>query len=380
MKKSLKDYFIPHEGNDFKPHSLQKAAVVGMTFMVLLSFALTNLQSILWLNSDWLVSTILPAVIVELTNEERSDGALDSLQRSVVLDAAAKMKAEHMARNEYFAHNSPDGITPWYWFGQAGYNFLHAGENLAIHFTDSGDVVEAWMDSPTHRANIMSGNYVQIGVGTAEGEYEGFKTVYVVQLFGAPAVSVPVVAGQSTTSGNDADQDEADFVDDTLAASEAVPENNETTVVLAEQAQIFETQEFIPAEPELVAVEEVVVTETASKTVEVEDIVVTDTGVALFSDFVSTSTAGVPASIEPDTEAVKPPSTIGGRLLTGPHLVLQILYTITAAFVFAALMLAIFIEIRRQQPVQVAYALLLLLMMYGLFELHTFLSGGALIV
>lgn len=376
MRKKLKDYFIPHEGNDYKPHSLQKAAVTGMAFMVLFSFALTNLQSILWLSSDWLVSTILPAVIVEMTNEERAAGALGSVRRSAILDRAATLKAQDMATKQYFSHNSPSGVTPWYWFGQAGYTFVHAGENLAIHFTDSGDVVEAWMESPTHRANIMNGNYTEIGVGTAEGEYEGFKTVYVVQLFGTPAAAA-TVAGENTAVEPPPPPPATPPV--VIAQAESEPEE---TVVLAETAAVTEIVERSPADVEEVVIDEELPATNATKT-EIVDVTVTDAGVALYSDFVSTSTGGIPATIEPEKLTDGAPSPAPnwlGRMLTRPHIVLEVLYSLTALFVLIALLLAIFIEIRRQEPIQVAYALMLLFLMYGLFELHTLLSGGALVV
>ena len=126
------------------------------------------------------------AVIVDLTNENREESHVGLLERSTVLDEAARQKAEHMAEGSYFAHNSPDGVTPWYWFDKVGYQYAYAGENLAVHFTDSGEVVKAWMDSPGHRANILSEDYREIGIGTAKGEYQGFPTVFVVQMFGTP--------------------------------------------------------------------------------------------------------------------------------------------------------------------------------------------------
>jgi uncharacterized protein YkwD len=132
-------------------------------------------------------------VVVELTNEERVDNQSAPLRRNDTLDRAAQLKAEHMAKHEYFSHFSPDGVSPWHWFREAGYVYAHAGENLAVHFTDSAEVVEAWMDSPSHRQNIVDSRYTEIGVGTAKGTFDGYDTVYVVQLFGAPAVA-PVSA------------------------------------------------------------------------------------------------------------------------------------------------------------------------------------------
>ena len=61
------------------------------------------------------------------------------------------MKAQDMATLGYFAHVSPDGKTPWYWIEKVGYDYQYAGENLAINFSDSKDVTNAWMASPLHK-------------------------------------------------------------------------------------------------------------------------------------------------------------------------------------------------------------------------------------
>jgi hypothetical protein len=99
-----------------------------------------------------------------------------------------------MAKNSYFAHVSPSGLNSWYWFKQAGYSFSYAGENLAVDFTDSDAVNQAWLDSPTHRANILNGHYTEIGIATAEGTFEGHPTTFVVQMFGRPAAPAPITA------------------------------------------------------------------------------------------------------------------------------------------------------------------------------------------
>ncbi len=199
----IKDLLLPTNSNNHSPHILQKVSMVMMVGLVLLSFAMTNLQALWWQSSDWLVGAVLPAVVVDLTNKERGDLYLNTLTRSQALDEAARLKAEHMAKNSYFAHYSPDGVTPWYWFDQVSYKYLHAGENLAIHFTDSKSVVDAWMNSPTHRANITNQKFTEIGVGTAKGVYEGYNAVFVVQLFGAPALDVENNLPPSTVSIND---------------------------------------------------------------------------------------------------------------------------------------------------------------------------------
>ena len=131
-----------------------------MLVLIVISFTMANLHALLWINSTWLTSAVLPSVIVDLTNSERKSTALNSLSRNATLDAAAQMKAEDMAQNGYFAHYSPEGVSPWYWIQQAGYAYEEAGENLAVHFTDSDEVVKAWMESIGHRENILNKNYI----------------------------------------------------------------------------------------------------------------------------------------------------------------------------------------------------------------------------
>jgi hypothetical protein len=124
---------------------------------------------------------------VDETNQNRVENSLPALQLSPLLQAAAQDKANDMATKGYFAHTSPQGLTPWYWFEQVGYSFDYAGENLAVNFSDSQDVTNAWMNSPEHRANILSVNFTQIGIATAQGIYNGQPATYVVEEFGTPA-------------------------------------------------------------------------------------------------------------------------------------------------------------------------------------------------
>ncbi len=401
MKRHLKDYFIPHEGNEYQPQSLRKAACVGMTAMILLSFTVTNLQSLLWISSDWLVSTILPAVVVDLTNEERADFALSNLRRNSTLDEAARLKAEHMAANEYFSHYSPDGVSPWYWFNQTNYSFVHAGENLAVHFTDSDEVVDAWMNSPSHRENILNGNYTEIGVGAAAGSYEGFKTVYVVQLFGTPAAasqpvvvtppaivtqSQPVVSAETETT---AQPSVVPLPPEEIPITESVP----TPVPVQDPAtqQIAGSDEVIDGAEDGTVVslgtsrDPVMVisssTQTATETVEIAAVEINDDeSVSLYSGFISTSTGGIPATTEPGDTIVSKEAPTVLAMATQPQLVLQILYTIIGAFVLIALILSVQIEWQRHHRVQVAYSAGLMATMLLLFYVHVVISAGALIV
>jgi len=134
--------------------------------------------------SDVVNGNISTSTIVALTNGDRANLSLNTLKYNDTLGKAAQMKADDMASKGYFAHTSPDGKKPWYWFKAAGYLFNYAGENLAVNFSNSMDIERAWMNSPTHKANITNKNYEEIGIGIAHGTYNGAPTTYVVQFFG----------------------------------------------------------------------------------------------------------------------------------------------------------------------------------------------------
>ncbi len=134
-------------------------------------------------------AAVIAAVLVDLTNGDRTQNSLRTLTMNPVLVAAAQAKADDMAAKSYFAHVSPEGIDPWHWFKQAGYAFVYAGENLAVDFSDSSDVNSAWMNSPSHRQNILNPQFTEIGIATAEGMFQGRPTTFVVQAFGTPSPS-----------------------------------------------------------------------------------------------------------------------------------------------------------------------------------------------
>ena len=137
--------------------------------------------------------TFSAATIITLANTDRARHALSPLADSALLDAAAQAKADDMVASSYFAHYSPSGISPWHWFTLAGYSYTHAGENLAINFTDSGALEAAWMASPAHRANILKSIYTETGVGVAHGAYLGSPAVFIVELFATPAHTNPAL-------------------------------------------------------------------------------------------------------------------------------------------------------------------------------------------
>jgi cell division septation protein DedD len=203
--KWLKKCFVPHEGNEFKPHFLRHQSIT-MLFLLVMVFELGFLVQIFVIfNKTDFLAAVLPGVLTTLTNQERADNGVAPLKENTLLDQAAQDKANDMAENGYFAHTSPSGLTPWYWFQKVGYNFQYAGENLAVNFFESDQVAEAWMNSPTHRANIVKPEYTEIGIGVAQGYYQGHSTVFVAQLFGTPLVFAaapenPTPAPKTTTA------------------------------------------------------------------------------------------------------------------------------------------------------------------------------------
>ena len=89
-----------------------------------------------------------------------------------------------MFEKDYWAHNSPDGTTPWFFIKQAGYDYVFAGENLARGFVNSEDAVNAWMASTDHRDNLLSSNFKDVGFAVKSGTLNGEDTFLIVQEFG----------------------------------------------------------------------------------------------------------------------------------------------------------------------------------------------------
>src|SRR5204863_2082531 len=123
----------------------------------------------------------------------RQNGAGD-LTISNELSRAASDKASDMFAKNYWAHNAPDGTTPWVFIKSSGYEYIYAGENLARGFTTSQSVVDAWMASPEHKENMLSKNYKNVGFAVATGNLNGEDTVLVVEMLGSTNYAPPAVA------------------------------------------------------------------------------------------------------------------------------------------------------------------------------------------
>ena len=137
-------------------------------------------------------SFLTKAGVIKWTNSQRAASSLPPLAQNQKLSATALAKVQDMLKNQYFAHVSPSGTGAADLAKNAGYDFLAIGENLAMgDFADDQALVQAWMDSPGHRANILNSRYTEIGVAVIKGAFEGRTTWMAVQEFGLPQTACP---------------------------------------------------------------------------------------------------------------------------------------------------------------------------------------------
>lgn len=145
-------------------------------------------------------NTLLSSEVVTWTNTYRAQNGLKALTRNSTLDSAAIIKIHDMFERQYFEHVSPTGKSPADLITSVGYDYLWEGENLALGiFSDEKDLVDAWMASPGHRANILNSHFEEIGIGVEEGTYEGKHVWLAVQEFGKPASACPAPKAATKT-------------------------------------------------------------------------------------------------------------------------------------------------------------------------------------
>lgn len=183
-------FFVPHHTNNYKPKVLhpQYLFVYALLFIGVY-FCIDSLHrsfpNILGYATD-----IYTQSLFDDTNLEREKAGLSPVLLNEKLSLAAYKKAQDMFVNNYWAHISPKGVTPWDFIVAQGYQYTVAGENLAKNFTTSKNVVDAWMTSPTHKANIIKSSYREVGFAVVNGILNGEETTLVVQLFGASSVQM----------------------------------------------------------------------------------------------------------------------------------------------------------------------------------------------
>lgn len=203
LKKLWTHYFIPQERNNYR------ASILKPNFLLLLLVAYLLNQSViktLTIAKPGILgysSEITAQKVFDQTNFDRQKDGLAPLTYSDTLSKSAKAKAQDMFVNDYWAHNSPQGKTPWTFFDAVGYKYSVAGENLAKDFYDTDSLMKAWMASPTHKANIVHTRYQEIGVAVVNGTLGGIKTTLVVQHFGTPLVASVAPKNNNPKSSSD---------------------------------------------------------------------------------------------------------------------------------------------------------------------------------
>ena len=188
----MRDFFycliFPHPLNNHRARVLHpKILLLFISFFIFSSlFFSSNLNP--WGTRIKAFAEVSVQELLNLTNQKRAENGLSQLILSQQLSSAAGKKAEDMFAKNYWAHNSPNGTTPWVFIIDSGYSYVYAGENLARGFKESDDIVDAWMASETHRANILSPRYKDIGFAIKSGILNGEETILVVQEFGSRSV------------------------------------------------------------------------------------------------------------------------------------------------------------------------------------------------
>ncbi len=188
---------VPHHKNGYRPHLIRGYGLIALAFVVIgiqLGYNGATTGNVLGIQSDITINALL-----DQTNQTRVDAGVLPLKLNPQLNQAAYLKAQDMFAKQYWDHVAPDGTQPWKWFGDAGYNYDEAGENLAKGFSSTDAMVTAWLNSPEHKANLLRDSYQDVGFAVVSGNLNGEPTLLVVALYGKPAAVAVSTVTESTT-------------------------------------------------------------------------------------------------------------------------------------------------------------------------------------
>lgn len=229
----IKKHFVPHfivepslVGSYPEPHKLHHRAhalsLVSLFAYLQIVIVLSAGLFLIRLKAPQVlgVATYSANQIITLTNQKRAENGLGALTFNAALAQAASAKSAYMFKEDFWAHNSPTGVTPWSFITAAGYKYIYAGENLARDFNDAASVVDAWMNSPSHRANILDRNFKEIGVSVASGTLTGKEGILVVQMFGTGVSQIP----QTQQLANEEEKKAESVAGETKTATKEPPE------------------------------------------------------------------------------------------------------------------------------------------------------------
>ena len=178
------DFIIPSEKNGYKAHFIKIPALILITIFL----ALFNLLAKSSISAQDYTNTINSENLLIEHNKLRESNNLPSLKLNAILINSALSKAQEMLETNCWSHFCPPGVDPWKYFDDAGYIYVYAGENLAEGFTSLDEVMNAWMNSKTHRENILKKEFQEVGFGIISGSYQNrANNLIIVAHFGTQA-------------------------------------------------------------------------------------------------------------------------------------------------------------------------------------------------
>lgn len=183
MLKVLRHLLLPHTHNNHKAKILWTRSLLILVGLFVMGRSIVDITIGLRPGVLGYASQIDVGKLVEFTNNNRAKSGAGKVTLNPQLNAAAAAKVDDMFKENYWAHVSPKGTEPWFFISSAGYKYQHAGENLARDFSNSKDVVNAWMASPSHKKNLLDKRYKDMGLAVKDGYINGVETTIVVQLF-----------------------------------------------------------------------------------------------------------------------------------------------------------------------------------------------------
>ena len=198
FKKRLHLLLVPQRDNYYRPHLVRRyGLLVVLALAIGLQFGHNYTQTGSVLGR---VTSVTPAALLASTNEQRLAAGLAGLNLDSQLNQAAKQKAEDMLARNYWSHDAPDGTEPWVWIDKSGYNYVRAGENLAKNFSSADATMAAWMNSESHRQNVLSDNYSDVGFASVNGQLDGQPATVTVAFYGTKKQDAAVAGATSDRS------------------------------------------------------------------------------------------------------------------------------------------------------------------------------------
>ncbi|MFC1655582.1 CAP domain-containing protein [Patescibacteria group bacterium] len=187
MKRHLKNYLVPGDHNDHIPHLLKPKAIASISLTLLalkivLGFVVFLVPSLAFASTGITTQDLLAC-----TNRNRTERNLNKLVLNSELSRGAQSKLGDMDTYDYWAHVNPvNGTSPWLFFENIDYPYITAGENLAFSFKTSEGVCKGWMDSPTHRANLLDPTFQEVGFAVRDVDLgSNGRGILIVQFFGS---------------------------------------------------------------------------------------------------------------------------------------------------------------------------------------------------